>query len=325
MVASNFAPALACVLVHEGGKDDDPVDPGGRTAYGVIQRRYNQYRRAKGLPVRDVWLITPDEREEIYKVYYWDVCRAADLPAGLDYCVFDACVNSGDGQAAKWVQRAINDVRSKSGQGPIAVDGRIGDGTVQAANDIDDIDAVISAMQARRLAMLRNLKTWYRFGKGWSTRVAEVKKLSQAVARGSVPAPTPKGWVTAPDKAPAAQGGSPTSPKALPSDAKPLPSPTGGVVATTIGTASSGVSTVTTTAAPAQGLSPTLDMVLQVLIVLGILLTLAGATYAWWANRRAKQMAAELDIAVPPAPDVETANDNETGGDHPAAAPGEAA
>lgn len=318
MVASNFAPALACVLVHEGGKDDDPVDPGGRTAYGVIQRRYNQYRRAKGLPVRDVWLITPDEREEIYRVYYWDVCRAADLPAGLDYCVFDACVNSGDGQAAKWLQRAINDVRAKSGQGPIAVDGRIGDGTVQAANSIDDIDAVIDRMSARRLAMLQNLKTWYRFGKGWSRRVAEVKKLSQAVARGSVPAPTPKGWVTAP-VTPAISG------KALPSDAKPLPSPTGGVVATTIGTASSGVSTVTTNAAPAQGMSPTLDVVLQALIVLGILLTLAGAAYAWWANRRAKQMAAELDIAVPPAPSVETANDNEPGGDHPATAPGEAA
>lgn len=100
MVASNFAPSLACVLVHEGGKDDDPNDPGGRTAYGVIQRRYNQYRKAKGLPVRDVWDITPAEREEIYKVYYWDVCRAADLPADLDYCVFDACVNSGDAQSA---------------------------------------------------------------------------------------------------------------------------------------------------------------------------------------------------------------------------------
>lgn len=306
MVASNFAPSLACVLVHEGGKDDDAQDPGGRTAYGVIQRRYNQYRKAKGLPTRDVWLIEPDERTEIYRIYYWDVCRAADLPAGLDYCVFDACVNSGDAQAAKWLQRALNDVRAKSGQGAIAVDGRIGDGTVQAANETDDMDAVIAGLSARRLAMLQNLKTWPHFGKGWSRRVAEVKKLAQAVARGSVPAPTPAGWVTAPDKAPAAAGGAPTSPKALPSDAKPLPSPTGGVVATTIGTASSGVSTVTTTAAPVQGMSPTLDLVLQVLIVLGIVLTLAGAAYAWWASRKAKTMAAELDIAPPPAP----ANDN---------------
>jgi lysozyme family protein len=316
MVANNFAPALACVLVHEGGKDDDPVDPGGRTAYGVIQRRYTQYRKSKGLPSRDVWLITPDEREEIYKVYYWDVCRAADLPAGLDYCVFDACVNSGDGQAAKWLQRAINDVRARSGQGPIAVDGRIGDGTVQAAAAIDDTDALIGFLSERRLAMLRNLKTWWRFGKGWSRRVAEVKKLSQAVARGSVPAPTPKGWVTAPVE-------TKTAGKALPSDAKPLPSPDKGVIASGIGTASSGVSTVTTTAAPAQGLSPTVDVILQVLIAAGVVLALVGAGYAWWANREAKRMRAELDLVTPPAAG-DGANDNEPG-DHPATAPGEAA
>lgn len=308
MVAQNFAPSLACVLVHEGGKDDDPNDPGGRTAYGVIQRRYNQYRKAKGLPARDVWDITPAEREEIYKVYYWDVCRAADLPAGLDYCVFDACVNSGDAQAAKWLQRALNDVRAKTGQGTIAVDARIGDGTVQAANEIDDVDAVIAAMSDRRVAMLQNLKTWRLYGKGWGRRVAEVKKLAQAVARGSVPAPTPAGWVKAPDKAPAAAGGSPTSPKALPSDAKPLPSPTGGVVASTIGTAASGTTAVTTQAAPLQGRSATFDSILFGLLALGVLLTLAGGAWAWWASRKAKQMVAELDIGPPPA----VASDNAT-------------
>lgn len=314
----NFAPALVCVLVHEGGKDDDPRDPGGRTAYGIIQRRYNQYRKAKGLPARDVWLIAPDERSEIYKVYYWDVCRAADLPAGLDYCVFDACVNSGDGQAAKWLQRALNDVRAKSGQSAIAVDGRIGDGTVQAANAIDDVDAVIAALSERRLAMLRNLKTWKFYGTGWSRRVGEVRKLAQAVARGSVAAPTPAGWVTAPE-APLK-----ISPKAMLSDANPLPSPDKGAVAAAVGGASSAVSTTTTALQPAQGIHPAIDTALHVLIIAGILATLAGAAWAAWANRRAKQMADDLDIAAPPAPDKGAVNDN-AGPDHPAAAPGEAA
>lgn len=323
MVAVNFTPSLQCVLVHEGGKDDDAIDPGGRTAYGVIQRRYTQYRKSKGLPSQDVWKISPNERTEIYDIYYWRVIRGDELPAGLDYCVFDACVNSGDGQAAKWLQRALNDQRAKSGLGPIAVDGRVGDGTIQAANEIDDVDAVIGFMSDRRIAMLRNLKTFYRFGKGWTRRVSEVKKLAQAVARGSVPAPTPAGWVTAPDKAPAASGGSPTSPKALPSDAKPLPSSTGGVVTTTIGTAATGSSTIATSLQPAQGVSHTLDTVLIILLVAGGLLTAAGAAYAWWANRKAKKMAAELDIGVPPAPARAVANDND--GDHPADAPGQAA
>ncbi|MFG1302198.1 glycosyl hydrolase 108 family protein [Xanthobacter sp. V3C-3] len=308
MVAANFKPSLACVNVHEGGKDDDKNDPGGRTAYGVTQARYNQYLRDKGRPRADVWSITVPEREEIWRTYYWNVVRADDLPAGLDYVVFDAAVNSGPAQAIRWLQRSLNDVRAKTGQGPISVDAQMGTNTIAAANAIDDTDAVIERMQARRLAMLQELRTWKYFGRGWGRRVAEVKKLGQAVARGSVPAPTPAGWVTSPDKAPIAAGGSPTSPKAFQSDAKPLPSATGGVVTTTIGTASSGVSTVTTAAQPAQGMSPTLDAVLQFLIVLGIVLTLAGAAWAWWANRKSKQMAEALDIAPPPA----LANDNHT-------------
>ncbi|MFG1417003.1 glycosyl hydrolase 108 family protein [Xanthobacter sp. V0B-10] len=318
MMKENFEAALACVLVHEGGKDDDPRDPGGRTAYGVIQRRYNQYRKAKGLPVRDVWLITPDERSEIYRVYYWDVSRGADLPAGLDYCVFDACVNSGDGQAAKWLQRAINDVRAKSGQGAIAVDGRIGDGTVQAANAIDDVDAVIAAMSDRRLAMLQNLKTWKYYGKGWGRRVSEVKKLSQAVARGSVAAPTPAGWVTAPE-APLK-----TSPKAMLSDAKSLPSPDKGTIAAAIGGASSAVSTTTSALQPAQGIHPAIDTALHVLIILGILATLAGAAWAAWANSQAKRMAEDLGLTAPVPAETDAMNDN-AGPDHLAVAPGEAA
>lgn len=293
MVASNFAPALACVNVHEGGKDDDARDPGGRTAYGVTQARYNQYLRDKGRPRADVWGITVPEREEIWRTYYWAVVRADELPAGLDYVVFDAAVNSGPAQAIKWLQRAINDVLSRSGGKIIAVDAQMGTNTVDAANSIDDVDAIIGCMQDRRLAMLQNLRTWPVYGKGWGRRVADVRKLGQAVARGSVDLKPPPGWTQAPGKA-------------LASDAKPLPSPTGGVVATTIGTASSGVSTITTTAAPAQGMSPTVDAVLQVLIVLGIVLTLAGAVYAWWANQRARKMATALDIAPPPA----LANDN---------------
>ncbi|MET3352391.1 UNVERIFIED_ORG: lysozyme family protein [Xanthobacter viscosus] len=293
MVAQNFEPALACVNVHEGGKDDDKRDPGGRTAYGVTQARYNQYLRDQGRPRADVWDITVRERVAIWRTYYWDVMRADELPAGLDYAVFDGGVNSGPAQAAKWLQRAVNDVRAKSGEGPILVDGQMGTNTLAAVNRIDDIDAVIAAMQDRRLAMLHNLKTWAVYGKGWSRRVNDVRKLAQSVARGSVVLAPPPGWTTAPGKA-------------LPSDAKPLPSATSGAVTSAVGTASSAVSSAATALQPAQGASKTLDTVLVVLLVLGGLLAAAGAAWAWWASRKAKRMAADLDIAPPPA----LANDN---------------
>ena len=315
MVASNFTPSLQCVLVHEGGKDDDAMDPGGRTAYGVIQRRYTQYRKSKGLPNQDVWKISPAERTEIYDIYYWRIIRGNELPAGLDYCVFDACVNSGDGQAAKWLQRALNDQRAKSGLGPIAVDGRVGDGTIQAANEIDDVDAVIGFMSDRRIAMLRNLKTFYRFGKGWTRRVNEVKKLSQAVASGSVPAPTPAGWVTAPVD-PKVSG------KALPSDAAPLPSPTKGVIGGAVGAVSTTATQVQPVMAQVQGVSPWIDGAIQTIAVVGALAALVGMGWVAYANAKAKKMAAELDIGIPPAVATEPPAE---AGDHQVGAPGEGA
>jgi len=285
----NFTPALACVLVHEGGKDDDPRDPGGRTAYGVIQRRYDQYRVSKGLPKRDVWSIEPAERSEIYKTMYWDVILGDRLPAGTDYAVFDGCVNSGDMQAAKWLQRAINDVRAGIGRGPIAVDGRIGEGTIVALNEIEDQDKVIAALQGRRLAMLKNLKTWKYFGNGWGRRVREVQAAAQGAARGSAPLPLSPIWAKA--------GG-----KALLSDAKPLPSPTGGAIAGTVGTVTSATTAVTTSAAPIQGVNPWIDHALQALLIVGAVAAAAGGLWAVYAARKARERAEALDIAVPEAP-----------------------
>lgn len=323
MVAQNFAPSLACLNVSEGGKDDDPRDPGGRTAYGVTQARYNQYLRDKGRPRADVWGITVPEREEIWHTYYWVPCRCDDLPAGLDYVVFDGAANSGPAQSIKWLQRAINDVRAKTGDGPILVDGQMGTNTVAAVNAIDDIDAVIGFMQDRRLAMLRNLKTWPVYKNGWTTRVVQVRKLGQAVARGSVQAPTPVGWITGPVKEPAAQGGAPTSPKALPTDAAPLPSPTKGVVGGGVGVISSTIAQVQPVVSPVQGVSPWIDGAIQGLTIIGAVAALVGIGWVAYANARAKKMAAELDIGVPPAPARAVANDND--GDHPADAPGQAA
>src|SRR3990167_6616008 len=75
-VPENYPRALANVLIHEGGYSNHPSDPGGVTLHGVIQVRYNQYRRERGLPLKHLtramardpeWI---RERDEIYKVYY---------------------------------------------------------------------------------------------------------------------------------------------------------------------------------------------------------------------------------------------------------------
>jgi lysozyme family protein len=40
--------------------------------------------------------------QQIYDRHYWDPQRCDDLPAGLDYSMFDYGVNSGIGRRAVW-------------------------------------------------------------------------------------------------------------------------------------------------------------------------------------------------------------------------------
>lgn len=171
MTASSYGVALARVLVHEGGWSDHPRDPGGATMKGVTQPVYDGWRTRRGVPVRSVRLIEQAEVEAIYRVQYWDAIRGDDLPGGLDYCVFDAAVNSGPGQAAKWLQRALD----------VSADGQIGEATLAALKERAVTD-IIEATCDRRLAMLRGLKTWKTFGAGWSRRVAEVRSGARRMA-----------------------------------------------------------------------------------------------------------------------------------------------
>ncbi|TCT07609.1 glycoside hydrolase family 108 protein [Aquabacter spiritensis] len=174
MTASSYGAALARVLRHEGGYSNHPADPGGPTNKGVIQRVYDAHRARRGLSPRSVKLIEEAELQAIYRTQYWDAVRGDDLPAGLDYAVFDAAVNSGPVQAAKWLQRALG----------LAADGQIGAVTLSAAQAALDRGAVVEALCDQRLAMLRGLRTWPVFGKGWAARVADVRRDAGALARG---------------------------------------------------------------------------------------------------------------------------------------------
>jgi lysozyme family protein len=180
MAAENFDKVFAREMVYEGGKVDDKHDPGGRTNKGVTQLTYNAYRSALGLPKKDVWLADDAEIKAIYKKLYWNPIHGDDLPAGLDMVIMDAAINSGVAQAAKWVQRALG--AAYKGM----IDGFWGAKTLVAILHDADHDALIEAFSSRRLATLKTLKGWKRYGKGWGARIVNSTKIAQAWATGSV-------------------------------------------------------------------------------------------------------------------------------------------
>lgn len=188
---STFDDALPLVLVHEGGYVNHPRDPGGATNKGITWRTYAAWRRARDLEPQSVRFITDEEVSSIYKRQYWDAVRADDLPAGLDYAVFDFAVNSGPARAAKFLQRILG----------VEADGHIGELTLAAANAHRDVENVINQLCDNRLAWLRRLSHFDTFGRGWTRRVTEVKAKAVAMVHSTFSAP-----VSAPQATTAAQG-----------------------------------------------------------------------------------------------------------------------
>jgi lysozyme family protein len=271
MAAESYPRALSRVLVYEGGKVDDFRDPGGRTNQGVIQRVYTAYRRNKGLSPRDVYQMDSAERDEIYRLQYWDKIKGDNLPAGVDFVVFDGAVNSGPVQATKWLQRALG----------VSVDGMLGEATLLAAREHPDHDRLIADILERRLAFLKALRTWKTFGKGWTARLNSVRAGGQAIAMGSV--------------GPSPVFASGMNRKALIDDAKKGPSKAVADATAGGGFATGAISQTTEALSPVADYSSYLSTVLAVLTVIGALMVVAGLVYRSWAKRKEAELADALD------------------------------
>lgn len=173
----NFTAVMPLVLKHEGGYVNHPKDPGGHTMKGVTLATFRKYK--PGATVADLKAISNDMLNRIYRDGYWNQIRGDQLPTGVDYAVFDFAVNSGPGRAAKYLQAAVG----------VKQDGVIGPDTLAAVAKQNPVKLVHALCDAR-LAFMRGLSTWGTFGKGWSSRVAGVRK--KAVAMASEPAGVPK-------------------------------------------------------------------------------------------------------------------------------------
>lgn len=172
---SNFARSLKAVLYHEGAYVDHPRDPGGATNLGITigtaKANKMDLDGDGDVDKDDVRLIKPADAGPVYKARYWDAVRGNDLPAGIDYALFDFAVNSGPARAAIYLQEIVG----------VAPDGKIGPLTLQAVAKWDSV-ALIEALCAKRMGFLKRLSTWPTFGKGWSARVTGVLRLAKDMA-----------------------------------------------------------------------------------------------------------------------------------------------
>jgi lysozyme family protein len=193
---SSFPAAMASMLKWEGGYSNHPKDPGGATMQGVIQRVYDAYRHSKGLSARDVKLLQASERDEIYRIQYWDAVKGDQLPPGVDLAVFDYAVNSGPGRAIRALQRVLK----------VQVDGIIGLVTLSAAAKINPA-LLVDLVCDDRAEFVRGLSTYPTFGKGWENRIRDTRATARKLAQGGQVSPPPPDIPETPAPPPAAKSG----------------------------------------------------------------------------------------------------------------------
>jgi lysozyme family protein len=182
--ADRFARCLPALLRHEGGFVNHPRDPGGATNLGITLGTAKAWRLDLDgdgdVDVNDVRLLTRETAAPVYREGYWLATSCDQLPAGVDYMVFDLAVNSGTRRAKRYLQRVAG----------VAEDEVIGPKTLAAVRALNPV-RLVERMSEIREAFYRSLSTFDVFGKGWMRRLDEVEQLARV-------------WAAVPDVAPAA-------------------------------------------------------------------------------------------------------------------------
>lgn len=183
MLSVCYPKALAYVLRWEGGYTNHPRDPGGPTKYGITIHDVRLYVK-RNANVNDVRNLSLSQAKHIYKTKYWNKVSGDQLPAGLDYAVFDYGVNSGIGRSNRILRRLVGLPTNSI---------KIDQSVIDAVNKRDPAK-LINALVNEREAFLRRLRTFPTFGRGWMRRTRGVRREALAMRRefkAGAPAVTP--------------------------------------------------------------------------------------------------------------------------------------
>jgi len=169
----NFDACFDRVIQSEGGYVNDPADAGGETNLGVTAGAWGAYL---GRPINsgEMQSLTKDTVKPFYRQMYWDKVKGDDLPAGVDYAVFDFAVNAGVSRAAKFLQRSVGAVD----------DGVIGGGTlgkVAVTNKQRLLAAFADQKQRFYNGLALSNPSQQKFLKGWLSRVDKVQTAAESM------------------------------------------------------------------------------------------------------------------------------------------------
>lgn len=163
-----FKDFLPILLKCEGGYINDPRDKGGCTNKGITLKTFNKFYGTpyhRELCCGDLRQIKDEQVEHIYKVGYWDKCKADYINSQrIANLLVDMAVNSGVKTAVRLMQEIVG----------ITQDGIVGNITLNAINNLRE-DLLYNLFRQRRIDYYYNLvdkdPKQAVFLRGWLNRI----------------------------------------------------------------------------------------------------------------------------------------------------------
>lgn len=171
-----FRPYFYVLLPHEGVLSMVRTDPGNWTGgrVGAGELKGSKFGiSAKSYPKLNIAGLTQEDAFEIYFEDFWVRCACDEAPPLLRYLLFDAAVNNGPGNSARFLQRALG----------VADDGDVGKITRAALANSNDEISLAERFARERVTMMSKLTTWPDFSRGWAIRLATIPFQAMILAR----------------------------------------------------------------------------------------------------------------------------------------------
>lgn len=158
-------------MAEEGGYVDNPNIIDQPTNSGITQPtldKYNADHPEFNFPdnVKD---LTGEQAQQIYGEDYYDERRIGEIEnERIAAAIFDMGVMSNFNNVGKTIQETLNDSMDAN----LKIDGKIGDKTIDALNNIPDdkIDNFMQDLKENRIEYLQGLSGWDKYGDGWTSR-----------------------------------------------------------------------------------------------------------------------------------------------------------
>ena len=158
-------------MAEEGGYVDNPNIIDQPTNAGITQPaldKYNADHPDFHFP-DNVKNLDGEQAQQIYGEDYYDERRIGEIEnEQIAGAIFDMGVMSNFYNVGKIVQETLNNSMDAN----LRVDGKIGDNTINALNNIPDdkVDNFMQGLKENRIKYLRGLPGWGKYGRGWTNR-----------------------------------------------------------------------------------------------------------------------------------------------------------